>query len=265
MVSKAQQWHSMNPRSKLCFWNTLRWWMPSAITKMLSKTGQMTLHLPANVIFSRNFLLHGRPLTWAVNIGFWMEPSLDHYFLVPLAKWLVVLWTIRSSPTRKPWRSSLWMPSSHGANWMLSLAHQKDGLYNNLNPFGKIIKIRFLIILPLLPFDNSKNNFQNVSSIMKTNVPLHFEFFAHANISNALTRPSVILPFLLAPLKHQKFAYKLLCNICATNLKKTTHGRWERAKASLQVTFWPKGRNTMLQVAPSLGFSLHHSNRCWAP
>ena len=93
-----------------------------------------------------------------------------------------------------------------GANRMLFLAHLMGGFYNISNLYGRTTTTIFLIILQLLPSDNFRNNPQNVSSIMKTNELHPFEFFAHVNIFNALTRPSVTLQFLPAPTNHLRFA-----------------------------------------------------------
>ena len=208
MVSKALLWLSMNLLSRWCFPNTLHWWTPFAITKMLFKIGRMIFLLLVNVIFWSNFLQPEQPPMWEVNTGSWMGPSLDLYYLEPLDKWLEVPWTTRFSPTRKRWRSSLWTPSNYGANRTPSLVHQKGGSYNNLNLFGLTMSARFPIISRLLPFANSKNNFQNVFSTMKTNEPHHSEFFVHANTSRVSIKLSVTLLFLPAPWKLQKFAYK---------------------------------------------------------
>ena len=265
MVSKALLWLSMNLLLRWCFPNTLHWWTPFAITKMLFKIGRMIFLLLVNVIFWNNFLQPEQPPMWEVNTGYWMVLSLDLYYLEPLDKWLEVLWTTRFSPTRKRWRSSLWMPSNYGANRTPSLVHQKGGSYNNLNLFGLTMSARFPITSLLLPFVNSKNNFQNVFSTMKTNVPHHSEFFVHANISKVSTKLSVTLLFLPAPWKLQKFAYKWLCNTYAISLTKLTPGLWARAKASLRAISYQKGRNTMLRDVLLLDSSLHPSSRCWVP
>ena len=263
MALNTLQWRFMNPPSRWCFQNTLRWWMPFAITKMPSKTGQMRLLLHANVPSSDNTLLRGHVQIWTVNIGYWMEPFLGPYYQEPLDRWLVDPWTTRSSPTRRTSRSSSLMLFTYGANKMQFLAHLKDGWLNNSTHCGLTTKTDFPTTLLQPPSDNSRINFLNVSSTMRINEHPPFEFFAHAYIFPASTRLSVIPLFLRAHRKLRQPAYRWLCNTCGTNLRRAIPGPWDLETSYLQATSCPKARSNMPQDVQLLVFSQHLSSQCW--